>query len=99
MGAAQLASRSAAKPVTVIAVSLEAFICMAAELNEEPRLTPAPSGVGDDLPGGVTDEALLDHLATYLVRYKLPQSFEYVTGPLRDDAGKVRRSALRSARM
>ena len=46
-----------------------------------------------DAPDGVTDEALLAHLAERLVRYKIPQSFEYVSAPLRDDDGKVRRSA------
>jgi bile acid-coenzyme A ligase len=48
-----------------------------------------------DAPGGVTDAELLAHLADWLVRYKIPQSFEYVAEPLRDDDGKVRRSALR----
>ncbi len=48
-----------------------------------------------DAPEGVTDEELVVHLAKRLVRYKIPQSFEYVSEPLRDDAGKVRRSALR----
>jgi len=48
-----------------------------------------------DAPGGVTDDELLAHLAERLVRYKIPQSFEYVSEPLRDDAGKVRRPALR----
>jgi bile acid-coenzyme A ligase len=48
-----------------------------------------------DAPEGVTDEELLVYLAERLVRYKIPQSFEYVCEPLRDDAGKVRRSALR----
>jgi hypothetical protein len=33
------------------------------------------------------------------VVYKLPRTFEYVDEPLRDDAGKVRRSALRAARL
>ena len=32
-------------------------------------------------------------LADRLVRYKVPRSFEFVDEPLRDDAGKVRRSA------
>ena len=52
-----------------------------------------------DAPGGVTDAELLAHLADRLVRYKIPQSFEYVTEPLRDDDGKVRRSALRDQRI
>jgi bile acid-coenzyme A ligase len=34
-----------------------------------------------------------------LARYKLPHTWELVAGPLRDDAGKVRRSALRDARV
>ena len=39
------------------------------------------------------------HLAEQLVSYKIPRSFEFVDHPLRDDAGKVRRSALREARL
>ncbi len=38
------------------------------------------------------------HLAERLVRYKIPSTFELVDEPLRDDAGKVRRSALASER-
>ncbi len=45
------------------------------------------------------DDELRTHLEQYLVRYKIPRSFEYVKEPLRDDAGKVRRSALREARL
>jgi acyl-CoA synthetase (AMP-forming)/AMP-acid ligase II len=32
------------------------------------------------------------------VRYKIPRTFEFVTEPLRDDAGKLRRSQLRADR-
>jgi bile acid-coenzyme A ligase len=39
------------------------------------------------------------HLADRLVTYKRPRSFEFVSEPLRDDAGKVRRSALRAERI
>jgi len=39
------------------------------------------------------------HLAKRLVSYKLPRTFERSQAPLRDDAGKVRRSALRAARL
>jgi len=39
------------------------------------------------------------HLAERLVTYKRPRSFEFVSEPLRDDAGKVRRSALREERV
>lgn len=53
-----------------------------------------------DIPGGTLDEAALrDHLAERLVKYKLPKSIEIVTEPLRDDAGKTRRKALREARL
>ena len=52
-----------------------------------------------DAPGGVSEEALRTHLAERLVRYKIPRSFEFVDHPLRDDAGKIRRSALRDARI
>lgn len=47
----------------------------------------------------VSDAELLRHLATRLVRWKLPKSFERVEEPLRDDAGKSRRHALRAARI
>lgn len=53
-----------------------------------------------DVPTALLDEAaLLDHLRERLVTYKLPKSIEVVTEPLRDDAGKTRRSALRAARL
>lgn len=42
---------------------------------------------------------LMAHLAEHLVTYKLPRSIEFVSEPLRDDAGKVRRSALRAERL
>ena len=46
------------------------------------------------------DEAdVLAFLAERLVRYKLPRSFEVVNEPLRDDAGKVRRSDLKAQRV
>ena len=37
--------------------------------------------------------------AERLVRYKIPRDFEFTTEPLRDDAGKLRRSALRAERL
>jgi bile acid-coenzyme A ligase len=49
--------------------------------------------------GPVTQEDLKAHLAERLVSYKQPRSYEFVDEPLRDDAGKVRRSALRDARI
>ncbi len=47
----------------------------------------------------VSEDELLEHLADQLVRYKIPRSIEFVDEHLRDDAGKVRRSALREARI
>lgn len=53
-----------------------------------------------DVPGGaVSEEALSAHLAERLVRYKIPRTFEFVSEPLRDDAGKVRRKSLRAERV
>ena len=49
---------------------------------------------------GECDEASLRaHLSAKLVTYKQPRSYEFVDEPLRDDAGKVRRTALRDARL
>lgn len=54
----------------------------------------------DVAPGfAVDEEALRAHLGDRLVRYKIPRTFEYVDDPVRDDAGKVRRSALRAERV
>ena len=43
---------------------------------------------------GLSAQALTEHVAERLARYKLPRTVEFVSAPLRDDAGKVRRSAL-----
>jgi bile acid-coenzyme A ligase len=47
----------------------------------------------------VSDEDLMAHLRQRLAPYKLPRIIERVTTPLRDDAGTVRRSALRAERI
>ncbi len=47
----------------------------------------------------VDEAALLAFLAERLVRYKIPRTVEFVDAPVRDDAGKVRRSALRQERL
>jgi bile acid-coenzyme A ligase len=52
-----------------------------------------------DLVADVTDDDLRVFLRERLAPYKVPRSFERVDEPLRDDAGKVRRSALRAARL
>lgn len=51
-----------------------------------------------DAPGGVDEASLRAHLAERLVHYKCPSSYEFVDEPVRDDAGKVRRSLLASER-
>jgi len=42
---------------------------------------------------------VLAFLSERLVKYKLPRTFEIVDEPLRNDAGKVRRSELRAQRI
>ncbi len=49
--------------------------------------------------GPCDEDGLRAHLKERLVSYKQPRSFEFVDEPLRDDAGKVRRTALRDARL
>lgn len=52
---------------------------------------PAPNST-------LTEDALLAFATERLTRYKLPKSIEFTSDPLRDDAGKARRTALRAAR-
>ncbi len=52
-----------------------------------------------DAPDGVTESELLSYLGDRLVRYKIPRTIEFSETPLRDDAGKVRRKALRQERI
>ncbi|MBS1677737.1 MAG: AMP-binding protein [Actinobacteria bacterium] len=60
--------------------------------------------LGQRVHGIVRSQAPLEHeelstfLAERLSRYKIPTSFDFVTEPLRDDSGKVRRSMLREER-
>jgi bile acid-coenzyme A ligase len=46
-----------------------------------------------------SDADLLAHLGERLAKYKLPRTIERVSEPLRSEAGKVRRSALRAERV
>ena len=52
-----------------------------------------------DAPDGVDLKALQAVLVETLSRYKIPRTFEMVSEPVRDDAGKVRRSQLRAERI
>jgi bile acid-coenzyme A ligase len=47
----------------------------------------------------ISKEDLLSFLADRLVLYKIPRSIEFVSQPLRNDSGKVRRAALRQDRL
>jgi bile acid-coenzyme A ligase len=47
----------------------------------------------------LTEDDLRVHMENHLARYKTPRSYELVDYPLRDDAGKVRKSALIAARL
>lgn len=50
-------------------------------------------------PSHRAEETLLAHLRDRIAGPKIPRRFEFVTTPLRDDAGKVRRSAIRDQRL
>ena len=50
-------------------------------------------------PAALDVPELVSFLADRLVRYKVPRTFELVDTPLRDEAGKVRRGALRAERL
>jgi len=50
-------------------------------------------------PSAISEAELKTFLGERLVIYKVPRTFEFVNFPLRDDAGKVRRAALRAERL
>lgn len=81
-----------------------------AALQEHPKVRScAVIGLPDDDLGNrvhaivEADDVDADELSTFmgerLVRYKVPRTIELVSEPLRDDAGKVRRAALRAERL
>jgi bile acid-coenzyme A ligase len=47
----------------------------------------------------LNDTELFEFVAARLARFKLPKTIEFTSEPLRDEAGKVRRAALRDARL
>ncbi|HUG35441.1 MAG TPA: long-chain fatty acid--CoA ligase, partial [Candidatus Limnocylindrales bacterium] len=51
------------------------------------------------LDGEMDEAELAAHLRERLAPYKLPRSYERSAEPLRDEAGKVRRTELRGARL
>jgi bile acid-coenzyme A ligase len=62
-------------------------------------LGSVPHAIVQPANGHVDEQDLLAHLQARLEKKKLPRTFEYVDEPLRDDAGKVRRAALRAERL
>jgi len=82
-----------------------------AALDEHPAVrTCCVIGLPDDDLGSIpyaivelsepaSDEDLMAHLRRRLAPHKLPRVIERASTPLRDDAGKVRRSALRAERI
>jgi bile acid-coenzyme A ligase len=50
-------------------------------------------------PEVVSEAELLHFVAERVARYKVPRSVEYTDQPLRNEAGKLRRSALRAERV
>lgn len=82
-----------------------------AALSDHPAvLTCAVIGLPDEDLGNVVhvivqvayetgEDEVVEHLKERLAPYKLPRSVEFSQTPLRDDAGKVRRGALRDARV
>lgn len=72
--------------------------CAVIGLPDEDRGNAVHAIVEAD-PVEVPEGELLAFLRERLVVYKLPRSVEYVEEPLRDEAGKVRRAALRADRL
>ncbi len=66
--------------------------------EDKGNLVHAIVQVSPDDSKALDERELLAFLAERLVRYKIPQSFEWTDQPMRDDAGKVRRSALQQER-
>jgi len=63
------------------------------------QVTHAIIDIADPVANALDTDTLLLFLRDRLVPYKLPRSCEFVSAALRDDAGKVRRSQLRDARI
>ncbi len=81
-----------------------------AAIDEHPNVVScAAIGLPDDDLGNrihavvqvsapITADEMSEFLADRLVRYKIPRSYDFTTDVVRDDAGKVRRHALREER-
>lgn len=55
--------------------------------------------LSEEASGRTGAPELCDYLASRIVRYKIPRTFEFVSEELRDDAGKARRNQLREVRI
>jgi bile acid-coenzyme A ligase len=61
-------------------------------------LGQVPHAIVQIAPGANLDEAsLTQFLGASIARYKVPRTVQFTMSPLRDDAGKARRSAIRDA--
>lgn len=56
-------------------------------------------GIVEADPATVAEDELLAFAAERIARYKVPRSLEFTDQPLRDEAGKLRRGALRDQRV
>ncbi|TPW10808.1 MAG: putative fatty-acid--CoA ligase, partial [Acidimicrobiaceae bacterium] len=72
--------------------------CAVIGLPDEDKGNTIHAIVEADVASVDVDE-LRSFLGERLVSYKVPRTFEFVEEALRDDAGKLRRSALRQARL
>lgn len=73
--------------------------CAVIGLPDEDRGNRVHAIIDLDDQTGLDEGELRSFLGERLVSYKVPRTFEFVSEPLRDDAGKVRRAALRTERL
>ena len=61
----------------------------------QPTFSELIANLPADDPNAVrAEDELRAHMTDHLVSYKCPSTYEFVDEPVRDDAGKVRRSLL-----
>jgi bile acid-coenzyme A ligase len=86
-----------------LGVGLGDYVTIESALSAHPRiLSCLVVGVGQ-VPyalvqadgAGLDEAAVIEFLHNRIAAYKVPRTVEFVDTPLRDDAGKARRSAVR----
>ncbi len=76
----------------------EVLSCLVVGIPHE-DLGQVPHALVQTAPGGkaaLDEKAVTEFVAERLAEYKVPRSVEFVDTPLRDDAGKARRTAVRA---